>query len=792
VPLADQNWEKFMKLRPRNTALRAGLLSLLVLMLGSFAAGQSEKGLEVQARLIARSESPKPRDIAPYREALVVYEYEAADNDRGLLRGRRFRVAHWGLVNLHVQPVLQREIGSTVRLKLLPLAKAQKAQLVYRSDTLPVDYDVAYYFDAGQTVVQPKLKKGAFAYNSNLSRIMPSFARLRGQLRIVTLGDSASFHGISPRHLVPGDPQVPRAMNLAVAASGLELQSILATEYLDRAPNLKWVIWGLAPRQFIKSKAVSDQLDGTTERFKTSYGRKLDLEYWDRLWTAAPPKGLATIVDLHEAGVWEWPYGHLAEEGWRPNKGQTVKETLARQRRSLRWTAPDDAVDMQGSGREHLEKAIRHLRARGVKVLLFAIPFHPITRETAAVDEFGTSHKSRDRMAAELARMAENTDGVHFFDAYKWGLDALKHEHYYDHDHLCGAGAERLSKHIAQLIAKIDPVEASGISSPSKPEDSSDPTAKLGAAEFRSCLRSVYDRAKKNGQAVVEGDDGWYFLTSELRSYSRGPFAGAAAKSASVARKDQDPLPAILHFKSLLERKGIELIMMPVPGKVCVYPDKLDPALLPSGRPDAEHAAFYERLQEAGIEVIDLLPDFLALRKAGKAPYCRQDSHWSPAGVRVAADRLVKSLEQRKWFADVRGKPGTIHPKEIKVRGDLVEMLNPTGAEDEVLTVEEVRIADGHFQSSREAPLLMIGDSHLIVYQTELLAEHAGLADLVAGSTGCAIDLVGVRGGGSNSPRVVLARRRDNLKGKRCLVWCFTAREFTESRSGWKKIPVIR
>ena len=35
-------------------------------------------------------------------------------------------------------------------------------------------------------------------------------------------------------------------------------------------------------------------------------------------------------------------------------------------------------------------------------------------------------------------------------------------------------------------------------------------------------------------------------------------------------------------------------------------------------------------------------------------------------------------------------------------------------------------------------------------------------------------------------------RRRDNLRGKKLVVWCFAFREFTVSITGWRTVPVIR
>ena len=36
------------------------------------------------------------------------------------------------------------------------------------------------------------------------------------------------------------------------------------------------------------------------------------------------------------------------------------------------------------------------------------------------------------------------------------------------------------------------------------------------------------------------------------------------------------------------------------------------------------------------------------------------------------------------------------------------------------------------------------------------------------------------------------AKDADWIKGKKFVIWCFSAREFTESTSGWPKVPVLK
>lgn len=36
------------------------------------------------------------------------------------------------------------------------------------------------------------------------------------------------------------------------------------------------------------------------------------------------------------------------------------------------------------------------------------------------------------------------------------------------------------------------------------------------------------------------------------------------------------------------------------------------------------------------------------------------------------------------------------------------------------------------------------------------------------------------------------AKDAEWIKGKKFVIWCFSAREFTESASGWPKVPVLK
>ena len=87
-----------------------------------------------------------------------------------------------------------------------------------------------------------------------------------------------------------------------------------------------------------------------------------------------------------------------------------------------------------------------------------------------------------------------------------------------------------------------------------------------------------------------------------------------------------------------------------------------------------------------------------------------------------------------------------------------------------------------------------MGDSHCLVFHAggDLHGTGAGLADQLAAELGRAVDVIGVRGSGATPARVNLLRRAkadpSYLANKKWIIWCFAAREFTES-AGWSAVP---
>jgi len=110
---------------------------------------------EVQARLAAKSITPKPADIPPYRDALVVNEYEVIKVTRGKYREKKVRVAEWGLLDLEPTQLSKAQIGSKVNIVLEKYTDHDELEGEVLSDTLDEDFDLDLYVDVSVRDPEP-------------------------------------------------------------------------------------------------------------------------------------------------------------------------------------------------------------------------------------------------------------------------------------------------------------------------------------------------------------------------------------------------------------------------------------------------------------------------------------------------------------------------------------------------------------------------------------------------------------------------------------------------------------
>ena len=288
------------------------------------------------------------------------------------------------------------------------------------------------------------------------------------------------------------------------------------------------------------------------------------------------------------------------------------------------------------------------------------------------------------------------------------------------------------------------------------------------------------------------GSDGFLFFRNSMEYVAGGDLEKQPA--------GKNPLPIIVEFKKALDAHGVDFLFVPVPNKEEIFPDELEPkqkALVgkvvnPYGR------KFLQSLSQAGIEVVDLLPSFLAARVDHDNPraeplYQRQDTHWTDRGLRLAADIISARIKKYPWYHDVNAHARTYSIKETSFTrfGDLHSRLPDAlkkKYKPETLAAHQVIGADGTlYDDDPDSPIVVLGDSFTGVYELTD-AEHAGVSAHIAKGVSYPVDLVMSYGGGPNVRQKLLRRGADALDGKKLVIWLMTARDLYNYWENWEPL----
>jgi len=312
----------------------------------------------------------------------------------------------------------------------------------------------------------------------------------------------------------------------------------------------------------------------------------------------------------------------------------------------------------------------------------------------------------------------------------------------------------------------------------------------LPAADTLPALPAIPDATAR----AVTGRDGWFFLPAEIRHL-------ATAAQAPTLTGENDPLPAILDFNKSLAAKGIRLVILPVPEKSLIRADQLFAAADVAAAAGYAKATgrFIDALKKLGVDVMDAVPVLTAeaarAAKGGDPVYCKTDSHFTPHTTAVLARAIADHLREVAPDAVRKTADAPVLGKETKItiQGDLA----PDGTKEELAFQGVLKAAGASEPPATDpaSPVLLLGDSHCLIFHSggDMLAKGGGLADNLGVTLGGVPEVMAVRGSGATAVRVNLYRkaRKDPsfLAKKKVLIWCFAAREFTQS-DGWKIVPL--
>lgn len=337
-----------------------------------------------------------------------------------------------------------------------------------------------------------------------------------------------------------------------------------------------------------------------------------------------------------------------------------------------------------------------------------------------------------------------------------------------------------------------------------------DPGEKVVLGAAGDCI------GKSCGRDTTVSSDRWLYYRQDVEFLVQpSPLDARSAKL-------DNPIQAILRFRDQLKAKGVELLVVIVPGKPSIYPERLTGRKSRAGNSIRSHGKIIlDSLAKLGLHTVDLYTPLLTA-KVGDADlgplYLNDDTHWTPRGaelaaavialnVRLLADAGVIDIGENKVeyvasdsLADRIGDIGEMSGlnkfgtfKVQKVTGHVVSQQSVSkrieppadSLSDSVAVYDTTKTP---FKDDfRKSKILILGDSFSRIYQTDAPV-NAGWIAHFAMNLDCPVSSIVSDGGASTLVREKLARKAGVLKGKKLLIWEFVERDLRFGAEGWKEV----
>ena len=214
-------------------------------------------------------------------------------------------------------------------------------------------------------------------------------------------------------------------------------------------------------------------------------------------------------------------------------------------------------------------------------------------------------------------------------------------------------------------------------------------------------------------EKVIIGKNGWLFFSGDYEYLINPGFLRPEVLHKRELKGIQpDPCKAIADFDRQLKARGIKLILVPVPNKPMICSNALNGKPAPLQNPS--FAEFKKRMEADGIIVVDLTDDFAEMRRSGVEPFLKTDTHWTVAGMKLAAKRLAAATSGKVL------EPRPQNTARITNLGDIAVMLKLPNCK-RYFPEETVTVADYGNRTVRDSEILLLGDSFANIYSSVAL-----------------------------------------------------------------------
>jgi alginate O-acetyltransferase complex protein AlgJ len=275
-------------------------------------------------------------------------------------------------------------------------------------------------------------------------------------------------------------------------------------------------------------------------------------------------------------------------------------------------------------------------------------------------------------------------------------------------------------------------------------------------------------QARLNNDDVQTGTGGFLFATEDTQVCTAAGFLHPQFPRPAIAA-DQ-----IADFNRQLQKLNIHLVVVPIPAKATIYPDRLDPHYEVSRGPfvNVDNDRWFRRLRDSGVDAVDLTPLFWSHRNdAGVEPlFYPADTHWTDRGKRLAAGAIASHLTP--LLTELA--PATPYQVLSITRVIYGNLTGPAadGSRASVPFREQVDQLRYDAPLSTDAPILLLGDSQAAIGSES----HTGFQQRLIQALGTDVQSLAEAGAGPDEMRRVIAQDPDSLRHKRVVIWVFSIR----------------
>lgn len=310
---------------------------------------------------------------------------------------------------------------------------------------------------------------------------------------------------------------------------------------------------------------------------------------------------------------------------------------------------------------------------------------------------------------------------------------------------------------------------------------------------FEQTLRPLFQLARYElwrdmGEKALRGRDGWTYYHPGVR-YLTEPYF----RDGELGPGD-DPIAAIVDFAKELRRRGLELLVVVIPGKASIHPEHLVAGMQPSKELHRHARRFSAELRAANIPHVDLHRPLSRARLRGATLYMASDTHWNGLGIRIAARQIARWVKRRPWYAKLARTRYRRERTVVAREGDIPTMTRIPRRErlfpkERAVCYRVYHPRGDVYEDDVSSPVMLLGDSFSRVFQTDE-PRGAGLIANLAYELQLPLSSIVNDGGASTLVRQQLARDPAQLADKALVIWTFVERDIRFGVRGWQLVKL--